>query len=258
MLDGGQDHRGSLASRTSRSDAVDLPEGPEHPLLLDVACGPVTVEDPPGGHAAPVGNIQLQPLLRLLACRASRTPAAHRAARPPPADRGFPPAAGSTFWLSASTKKWPSPVSGSSGLTWNRSPTTVNSRTSRGTRTDRHHPGRLNKARPSLWYCQNRPSSRSRRSGASRLSDHRRPDAAGLERLGCLPQQVLQPDRGLLHLASSAMGGQEHRHARPAPGSARRSRPGRRTTSMSLPTSRLRRPAGRASRPSRPAGRRRR
>jgi hypothetical protein len=35
---------------------------------------------------------------------------------------------------------------------------------------------------------------------------------SGLQGVGCLPQQVLQPDRDLLHLAPGAMGGQEHRN----------------------------------------------
>ena len=36
-------------------------------LIMSVEFGPVAVEDPPGGHAAPVGDIQLQLPLGFLA-----------------------------------------------------------------------------------------------------------------------------------------------------------------------------------------------
>jgi hypothetical protein len=44
--------------------------------------------------------------------------------------------------------------------------------------------------------------------------DHRRPDPIGLEGLGGLAQQVLEPDRGLPDLGSGATGGQEQRDGR--------------------------------------------
>jgi hypothetical protein len=74
VLDGGQDHRGSLASQDLAQRSVDLPEVPEHRLLLHVDSGPVAVEDPPGGHAAPVGDIQLQLPLGFLALQGVANP----------------------------------------------------------------------------------------------------------------------------------------------------------------------------------------
>jgi len=41
---------------------------------LDIACGPVTVKDAPGSLAAPVGDVQLQLLLGLLALQGVANP----------------------------------------------------------------------------------------------------------------------------------------------------------------------------------------
>jgi hypothetical protein len=43
-------------------------------LIMSVEFGPVAVEDPPGGHAAPVGDIQLQLPLGFLALQGVANP----------------------------------------------------------------------------------------------------------------------------------------------------------------------------------------
>jgi hypothetical protein len=74
MLDSCQHHRGPLAGQDLAQTAVNRPEVPKHLLLLDIAGGTVAVEDPPGGHVAPVGDIHLQLLLGLLALQGVANP----------------------------------------------------------------------------------------------------------------------------------------------------------------------------------------